>query len=297
MRLRSPYRSPYRSHYRSPYKNISHLRRSPFRRSTFRRSTYGGADAAGAAGTAAAALNDYDESVDDDILLTEINEYLENLKCPITKTLQVNPVIIESGHSFDRKVIENWFKRKKTCPITNDEVNITLILPNYNLQSSIERFVDKYADKEGDAWGDIRELCRIYKEARSEERAAVRERERSAVRERVREDRVVAVSAINEATEAAAESAFREIGEIEEREREIGEIEELEREIAEIEEREREMTEADAHTRQGRTIEELTEFITANGPHGCEERVLRYLQTIGDSSYAGAMGYLYRLYH
>ena len=183
----------FESPYRSPYKN-SHLRRSPFRRST-----YGGADAvplkdarsppgtvaagtvaAGtvAAGTvaAAAALNDHDESDDDNILLTEINEYISHFIDQLghwnDKWLQVNSVIIESGHSFGKKNIEEWFKRNDTCPITLQKVSTTLI-PNLNLRSSIERFVSKYANREGEAWENIRELCEIYIEQKSE--AAERE--------------------------------------------------------------------------------------------------------------------------
>ena len=91
------------------------------------------------------------------------NKELENLICPITGSIMVNPVILTSGHTYEQNSIMEWFWLKNTDPITNKIVDTSVLIPNYNLRSSINVFIDKYSNKTGNEWENIRNLCNNYK--------------------------------------------------------------------------------------------------------------------------------------
>lgn len=74
------------------------------------------------------------------------NKELENLICPITGSIMVNPVILTSGHTYEQNSIMEWFWLKNTDPITNKIVDTSVLIPNYNLRSSINVFIDKYSN-------------------------------------------------------------------------------------------------------------------------------------------------------
>ena len=61
------------------------------------------------------------------------------LLCPITGELMIDPVIATDGHSYERIAIEEWFAKftlpaYPRSPITNDYVQ-RLLIPNHNLRS------------------------------------------------------------------------------------------------------------------------------------------------------------------
>ena len=91
------------------------------------------------------------------------NKELENLICPITGSIMVNPVILTSGHTYDQNSIIKWFWKKNTDPITNKVVDTTVLIPNHSLRSSINGFIDKYINKKGNEWEKIRNICNNYK--------------------------------------------------------------------------------------------------------------------------------------
>lgn len=96
-------------------------------------------------------------------LLDSANKELENLICPISGSIMKHPVITASGHTYDKDSIIQWFQNKNTDPITNQIVNTRILISNYNLQSSINAFIDKVSLKKGDEWKNIQNICRIYK--------------------------------------------------------------------------------------------------------------------------------------
>lgn len=59
--------------------------------------------------------------------------------CPLTHCLLKDPVITESGSTFERKAIEKWLKKNNKDPLTNQEINPTLI-PNRILRDVIEEW-------------------------------------------------------------------------------------------------------------------------------------------------------------
>ncbi len=47
-----------------------------------------------------------------------------------------NPMVLNCGHSFDKKSINEWLNKKNVCPICNK--TIEGMRPNYQLKDVIE---------------------------------------------------------------------------------------------------------------------------------------------------------------
>ncbi|KAL9657190.1 hypothetical protein ABK040_011412 [Willaertia magna] len=80
----------------------------------------------------------------------QIKEWKEKLNkyiCPISQQLMIDPVIIESGHTFDRSSIEEWLKSKNSCPVTRMELKVKSLTPNYSTKSTINEKVEKFIKK------------------------------------------------------------------------------------------------------------------------------------------------------
>lgn len=53
----------------------------------------------------------------------------------------VDPVIIETGITYERAELEKWFARgKDTCPITGQKLSNTRVIPNIGMRQRIERW-------------------------------------------------------------------------------------------------------------------------------------------------------------
>jgi hypothetical protein len=66
---------------------------------------------------------------------------LENLLCPITHRLPVRPVVASDGHVYERSAIETWLQTKSTSPLTNAEMDTTVMDSKQTrtlIQSAIE---------------------------------------------------------------------------------------------------------------------------------------------------------------
>ncbi|KAL9658441.1 hypothetical protein ABK040_005985 [Willaertia magna] len=74
---------------------------------------------------------------------TKLDEY----KCPISHQLMINPVIIETGQTFDKFSIEHWLKNYQTCPTTGIKLKTKNLIPNYTLKSTINKKVKKFVKK------------------------------------------------------------------------------------------------------------------------------------------------------
>ena len=52
-----------------------------------------------------------------------------------------DPVITCDGYTFEKKIIEDWFRRgKNTNPLTNIRLNSTALTPNITLKKLIREF-------------------------------------------------------------------------------------------------------------------------------------------------------------
>ncbi|CAN8325482.1 unnamed protein product [Cochlearia groenlandica] len=69
-------------------------------------------------------------------------ELPNDFKCPISLEIMSDPVIIESGHTFDRVSIQRWFDSgHRTCPITKLPLSESpFLVPNHALRSLISNF-------------------------------------------------------------------------------------------------------------------------------------------------------------
>lgn len=63
----------------------------------------------------------------------------EQLTCPITCELMVDPVTAADGQTYERHAIVQWFERKGTAtptsPSTNEPLKDTTLRPNITLRS------------------------------------------------------------------------------------------------------------------------------------------------------------------
>lgn len=80
-------------------------------------------------------------------ILSPINETDENIDhpfeflCPISHQLMQKPVFTCDGHVYDEAQIIEWFKTKKTSPLTNIILSRLTLIPHCSLQLRIARYI------------------------------------------------------------------------------------------------------------------------------------------------------------
>ncbi|KAL9649337.1 hypothetical protein ABK040_014639 [Willaertia magna] len=79
--------------------------------------------------------------------IEEWKNKLNEFNCPIAQQLMTDPVIIESGHTFDRSSIEEWLKHNNTCPITRIELKYKTLTPVYAFKTTIKESTEKFIKK------------------------------------------------------------------------------------------------------------------------------------------------------
>eukprot|EP00243_Klebsormidium_subtile_P004648 TRINITY_DN18798_c0_g1_i1.p1 TRINITY_DN18798_c0_g1~~TRINITY_DN18798_c0_g1_i1.p1 ORF type:complete len:687 (-),score=174.93 TRINITY_DN18798_c0_g1_i1:373-2433(-) len=72
-------------------------------------------------------------------------EVPESHRCPISGDVMVDPVIIvETYHTYERCQIEKWFgDGHSTCPVTNQQLESTQVIPNLTLRNEIQVWARK----------------------------------------------------------------------------------------------------------------------------------------------------------
>lgn len=69
----------------------------------------------------------------------------EEFKCPISSRVMYDPVIIESGQTFERMWIQKWFDDgHDTCPKTNMKLAHLSMIPNTTIKGLISKWSRKY---------------------------------------------------------------------------------------------------------------------------------------------------------
>lgn len=59
--------------------------------------------------------------------------------CPITGEIMDDPVMLITGHSYEKEAIKNWFQRGNTKdPVTGIKLTMRALHPNYQLREAIE---------------------------------------------------------------------------------------------------------------------------------------------------------------
>jgi hypothetical protein len=79
--------------------------------------------------------------------------------CPITMEVMRDPVVIETGHAYERDAITRWFAdcgelgRRPCCPITMQEVYRWDLRPVLALRDAIQEWMEKHER------GELRRAC------------------------------------------------------------------------------------------------------------------------------------------
>ncbi|KAK6122192.1 hypothetical protein DH2020_044071 [Rehmannia glutinosa] len=72
----------------------------------------------------------------------------EEFKCPLSKELMRDPVIIASGQTFDRPFIQKWLKSgNRTCPQTQQVLSHTILTPNHLIREMIAQWCKNHGIK------------------------------------------------------------------------------------------------------------------------------------------------------
>ncbi|KAL1820276.1 hypothetical protein ACET3Z_015145 [Daucus carota] len=65
-------------------------------------------------------------------------------RCPISLDLFTDPVILSTGHTYDRSSIEKWLATGNlTCPVTMQKLHDPSMLPNHTLRHLIDQWIRK----------------------------------------------------------------------------------------------------------------------------------------------------------
>ena len=102
---------------------------------------------------------------------TAIEKQRDEILCPITKMLPLDPVMAEDGNVYDRSAIKKWFKEKKTSPVTNLKIR-TKLIPAKHVTNMIQAMVDS-----GALSGDMVTQWKRWQEASPEQREVIKLRE------------------------------------------------------------------------------------------------------------------------
>jgi hypothetical protein len=84
-----------------------------------------------------------------------------SLSCPITLALFVDPVVISTGQTVERKDIERVLRGPESshkCPVSNVRITRALVT-NWIVRSIVDVFIKTYGAREGDEWEEVRALC------------------------------------------------------------------------------------------------------------------------------------------
>lgn len=124
---------------------------------------------------------------------------IDELLCPISYAFMIDPVILTSGKTYDRNVINTEFERQKEqcpdemvkCPFTKITQDTDILIPNIQMRSLTCKFVEKYKNNThiGPSWNEIRRLCSDYLE--EQEPQKVQERHRI-YEQRIEKERIIA---------------------------------------------------------------------------------------------------------
>ena len=62
--------------------------------------------------------------------------------CPISREIMSDPVIATDGHTYERQMIAEWLRIKRTSPLTNERMDSNVLLPNHTLKKVIDAWLE-----------------------------------------------------------------------------------------------------------------------------------------------------------
>jgi hypothetical protein len=76
-----------------------------------------------------------------------INIDVEDLTCPITQSLFLDPVMTCDGHTYEHDAIIEWFKKHNTSPMSNIVLIDKNFIPNITMKKLVETFIKTYPNE------------------------------------------------------------------------------------------------------------------------------------------------------
>ncbi|XP_015765328.1 PREDICTED: WD repeat, SAM and U-box domain-containing protein 1-like, partial [Acropora digitifera] len=65
--------------------------------------------------------------------------------CPITNKIMKDPVTASDGYDYERQAIRRWFRRKRTSPVSNEELTDLTFRANDELRNRICVFMGEHS--------------------------------------------------------------------------------------------------------------------------------------------------------
>jgi hypothetical protein len=81
------------------------------------------------------------------VLLERKNLVEDSMRCPISGAPMKDPVLASDGHSYERASITKWLATKSTSPVTGEQLDKGMLVPNHQLRSEMESWAE-YKDGE-----------------------------------------------------------------------------------------------------------------------------------------------------
>ncbi|KAF3531754.1 hypothetical protein DY000_02041246 [Brassica cretica] len=89
---------------------------------------------------------DKGEEEEDDLVIRGLN--VDDLRCPISLEIMNDPVVLETGHTYDRSSIAKWFSAGNiTCPKTGKNLESTVLVGNVSVKQVIQSYFKKEIDQ------------------------------------------------------------------------------------------------------------------------------------------------------
>ncbi|CAH2072444.1 unnamed protein product [Thlaspi arvense] len=67
-------------------------------------------------------------------------EVPKEFKCTLSKKIMIEPVIIASGQTFEKRYITEWLRHERTCPKSNAVLSHLLLIPNHLIDELITQW-------------------------------------------------------------------------------------------------------------------------------------------------------------
>ena len=71
----------------------------------------------------------------------DASECCPEILCPLTLKIMVDPVITRRGNTYERHMIEKWFRTNRTDPLTNIVLTDKVVIPNIALKQRIGKWI------------------------------------------------------------------------------------------------------------------------------------------------------------
>ena len=65
----------------------------------------------------------------------------EDLLCPISHELMIDPVLAADGHAYERASIEEWLARSHTSPLTGEPLANVQLLPCHAIRKMAQAYL------------------------------------------------------------------------------------------------------------------------------------------------------------